>query len=163
MLSASRSTPPNPGEDTRSEKYTDPCRIHHLLSYHTHTLPNRHNRDSHHLGDRRLRNTPPHILRHAWPCPRGGHTLETPSDISEVHMHTQAHTQTHANSLHTGASTCGNLQIRPCQEGTDTGSSLRHPRCFFHGGSKGRGPCTPRAHRHTRRRHTRPRPAATYT
>ena len=43
-------------------------------------LPDRHNTDSHHLGDGRLRNTPSHTARHIWPRPRDGQTLETVSD-----------------------------------------------------------------------------------
>lgn len=88
--------------------------------------------------------------RHAWPCPRDGHAVwrNTASDKSEVYIHMQAHTQTHADSFRTGASIHGNPQIQPCQVGTDTSSQPRYPPCthththFFHKESS-RGLCTP--------------------
>ena len=92
------------------------------LSPHTHTIPDATN--SHHLEDPWLRNTHLHthasyLPRRAWLCPRWTHSFETPSDVSEVHIHMQAHTQTHADSLHTGASIHANPEIRSCQAGTD--------------------------------------------
>lgn len=67
--------------------------------------------------------------RHTWPCPRDGHAVwrNTASDKSEVYIHMQAHTQTHADSFRTGASIHGNPQIQPCQVGTDTSSQPRYP------------------------------------
>lgn len=64
-------------------------------------LLDRHSTDSHPLGDGRLRNTPSHTTRHAWPRPRGGHILETVSDISEVHVHMRARTNPHRLVTHT--------------------------------------------------------------
>ena len=64
-------------------------------------LLDRHSTDSHPLGDGRLRNTPSHTARHAWPRPRGGHILETVSDISEVHVHMRARTNPHRLVTHT--------------------------------------------------------------
>ena len=64
-------------------------------------LLDRHSTDSHPLGDGRLRNTPSHTARHAWPRPRDGHTLETVSDISEVHVHMRARTNPHRLVTHT--------------------------------------------------------------
>lgn len=85
---------------------------------------------------------------------RDGHTLETPSDISEAHMHMRAHTQTHTESLHTGARIHGNPQIRPCQAGTDTAHHAATPAASSTKRASSRGPCTPGAHRHTPKRHT---------
>lgn len=107
-------------------------------------LSNRHNRDSHHLGDCWLRNTPLHTPRHTWPCPRDGQSLETPSDISEAHTHMRGHTQTHTESLHTGARIRGNPRIRPCPAGTDTAHHPATPAASSTERASSRGPCTPR-------------------
>lgn len=98
-------------EDTPAEGHK-PMQIQNP-SPHTHTLPD--TTDSQYLGDPWLRSihldTHTHtsyIPRHTWLCPRWTHSFETPSDLLEVHIHMQAHTQTHADSLHTGASIHGN-------------------------------------------------------
>lgn len=109
----------------------------------THTIPD--TTDSHRLGDSWLRNTHFHthtsyIPRHTWLCPRWTHSSETPSDVSEVHIHLQARTQTHADSLHTGASIHANPEIAPARR-AQTGSPPRCSPCLFHKENR-RGPCT---------------------
>lgn len=120
-------------EETCSEKYTN-TQIHNLLSYHTHTLPNRHNRDSHYLGDPQLRSTPSHT--HLILPDTLGHVPEMDTQSGETQPQTNrkytyicrhTHTQTHADSFRTGASIHGNPQIHPCQVGTDTSSQPRYP------------------------------------
>lgn len=99
--------------------------------------------------------------RHTWPCPRDGHAVwrNTASDKSEVYIHMQAHTQTHADSFRTGASIHGNPQIQPCQVGTDTSSQPRYPPyTHTHISSTKRAAEAfahrSRAHRHTPQRHS---------
>lgn len=139
-----------------------PRQIHNLLSHHTHITKQtqqkkkkrekkpRHNRDT---PSRKTRSeTHPHTKLTPQTClavsQRWMHSLETPSDKSEVHICMQARTQTHADSLHTGASIHRNPQICPFQAGTDSSSQPSYLHCLFHKESSRHSFRTPRAHRH---------------
>lgn len=101
-------------------------------------LPDRHNTDSHRLGDGRLRNTPSHTARHVWPRPRDGQTLETVSDISEVHVRMRAQTwYTNPRRLITHRCWHPQKSTDPLLPGGHRHRpSPRHPHCVCHKDSK---------------------------